>query len=688
MIPAARLASHLMAAVGLASLASTGQIWMPLLAAAGVGLIASLGMDVARVRGAIPAPAANGLIVAALAFAVADYLWLSPALLQVGAHLLVLLMFTRLRHADSREYLQLVVIVFLQVLASAGLTFPGAFAAGFVAYLVVMVWVLMHYHLMAEAERSGADVLTGAAPGGIGGWALAAAAGALLVTGALFVFLPRMGFGLLVASPQSDIRLSGFSPHVTLGAIGPVKRDPTVVMRVSGGGGPGPEPLYLRGAVFDAYDGRQWLNTAPVRRLVPHDADGRFALGRIPPGSAVYTVRLEPIDSAVLFAPARTVAIDGPFPAVSVDDQETFGVPYPARARIAYDVWQRPAAGPSPGQGEPSGRLARHLAFDGSEPVARLAHDVATGAVSPADRARAVERFLKTRYAYTLDVPGGEDHPLEEFLFRRRSGFCEHFASAMVVMLRALGVPARLVTGFLVQEWNEFGGYFIVRQGDAHAWVEAYLPDVGWTRFDPTPPAPPVDRPWTGPVEHYLDHLRTGWDRYVVGFGLGDQNEAIQRLEAAWDASRAGLAGSAAKARALWRSAGAIGPAAWLAVAAGLAGLGGLAMLVVRRPWRRFFAARPPAPPVEFYARLVETLSRHGLAKPAGATPWEFATRDAAHLPWADEIRTLTGYYYDVRYGRRTLGAAECRAIDAALAVIARPADEAASPRRTPPHTR
>ena len=103
MIPAARLASHLMAAVGLASLASTGQISMPLLAAGGVGLIASLGMDLARVHGAIAAPAANALIVAALAFAAADYLWLSPTLLHVGAHLLVLLMFTRLRHADSRE---------------------------------------------------------------------------------------------------------------------------------------------------------------------------------------------------------------------------------------------------------------------------------------------------------------------------------------------------------------------------------------------------------------------------------------------------------------------------------------------------------------------------------------------------------------------------------------------------------
>jgi transglutaminase-like putative cysteine protease len=674
MIPAARLASHLMAAVGLASLASTGQIWMPLLAAGGVGLIASLGMDVARARGAIPAPAANGLIVVALAFAAADALWLSPTLLHVGAHLLVLLMFTRLRHADSREYLQLVVIVFLQVLAAAGLTFPGAFAAGFVAYLVVMVWVLMHYHLMAEAERSGADVLPGAAQGGIGRWALAAAAGALLVTGVLFVFLPRMGFGLLVASPQSDIRLSGFSPHVTLGAIGPVKRDPTVVMRVSGDVGPGREPLYLRGAVFDAYDGRQWLNTAPVRRLVLPDADGRFALGRIPAGSTSYTVRLEPIDSAVLFSPARTVAIDGPFLAVAVDDQGTFGTPYPARARIAYTVWQRPAAGAPPGRAEPSERLARHLSFDGSEAVARLARDAAAVAVSPGDRARAVERFLKTRYTYTLDVPGGKDQPIEEFLFRRRSGYCEHFASAMVVMLRALGVPARLVTGFLVQEWNEFGGYFIVRQGDAHAWVEAYLADVGWTRFDPTPPSPPADRPWTGPVEHYLDHLRSGWDRYVVGFGLSDQNEALQRLETAWDASRAGLTDAGTKARALWRSAGAIGPAAWLAIAAGLAGLVGLAILVVHRPWRRFFAARPPAPQVDFYARLVETLSRHGLAKPAGATPWEFATRDAAHLPWADEIRTLTGYYYDVRYGRRTLGTAERRAIDAALAVIARPA--------------
>ena len=100
-----------------------------------------------------------------------------------------------------------------------------------------------------------------------------------------------------------------------------------------------------------------------------------------------------------------------------------------------------------------------------------------------------LERYLNTHYAYTLDLTGPRaSDPLANFLFVRRSGHCEYFASAMTVMLRAEGIPARYVTGFLPGEYNDVGGDYIIRQSDAHAWVEVYFPGYGWITFDPTPP--------------------------------------------------------------------------------------------------------------------------------------------------------------------------------------------------------
>ena len=101
-------------------------------------------------------------------------------------------------------------------------------------------------------------------------------------------------------------------------------------------------------------------------------------------------------------------------------------------------------------------------------------------------RSRSGTRFSRI-YQYTLDVGGHRsDSPLDDFLFTRKTGYCEHYATAMVILLRTLGVPARLVTGYFASEWNNFGHYYAIRQQDAHAWVEVWFPRSGWITFDPT----------------------------------------------------------------------------------------------------------------------------------------------------------------------------------------------------------
>ncbi len=663
MTRSAQRASAMMAAVGLASLAMTGQIGAPWLVVGAGAIVARIVMARARRPLVVPTAWANAFTIAAMGFAVADYLWFSPTLLHVGAHLLIALMLTRLSHANAREYLQLVVIIFFLMVAAAGLSAHGALNGGFVVYLLVMVWVLVQYHLLAEAERARDEPAI--APTGLAAWTIAAALLALVTAGALFLLLPRMGLELLGATTQNDVRLSGFSPQVRLGVIGPVKRDPTIVMRVSGASlGPGGQPLYLRGAVFDAFDGKNWTATATSRRQVPFDGEGRFDVGMTAANAESFAIQAEPLDTTVIFTPDRTAAVLGPFAAVLVDDDEIFNAPYPPGVRQSYDVWR----GMTDGR-HVKGRAAsaRHLRLEEASRIATLAEETTLGMDTPVGKAAAIERFLRTRYSYTLDVPGGEDRPLDAFLFERRSGYCEHFASAMALMLRAVGVPSRLVTGFLAQEWNPFGKYTIVRQGDAHAWVEAYLPESGWTRFDPTPPVPPGDRPWTGDAEHYLDTLRTGWNRYVVDFSLRDQHVAIERAEVVWADVRdqARTAWSASIQRLLR-----VPDAPWVAGGFIAAALFAFGLGVAARRGRSTVRRTPNDAPVVFYHRLLRTLERQGLPKPATVTPAEFAERHAAREASADAIRRVTERYYDVRYGRRRVSADERRQIESDLALI------------------
>src|SRR5262249_23695685 len=123
--------------------------------------------------------------------------------------------------------------------------------------------------------------------------------------------------------------------------------------------------------------------------------------------------------------------------------------------------------------------------------IAVLAQSATAHTTTAYDKAAALENFLKTKYSYTLDLTGnpGKD-PLAHFLFETRAGHCEYFASAMTVMLRMLGIPAREVNGFLPGEYNDLGGDYIVRASDAHSWVEVYFAGNGWIVFDPTPAAP------------------------------------------------------------------------------------------------------------------------------------------------------------------------------------------------------
>ncbi len=175
--------------------------------------------------------------------------------------------------------------------------------------------------------------------------------------------------------------------------------------------------------------------------------------------------------------------------------------------------------------------------FGVSSEIDVLAKEVG-GEGSARDQAQRIEQYLARNFTYTLDLVGSQtENPVDDFLFRTRRGHCEYFASSMVLMLRSLGIPARFTTGYLGGDYSPFEGYYVVRQSDAHAWVEAYLPDVGWTTFDPTPPAGrPSSRSsgWYHLFSQAYDYVIFRWDRYVLTYGFFDQVGIARRLVTWW----------------------------------------------------------------------------------------------------------------------------------------------------------
>lgn len=143
--------------------------------------------------------------------------------------------------------------------------------------------------------------------------------------------------------------------------------------------------------------------------------------------------------------------------------------------------------------------------------------------------AKTIETYLKDNYTYSLSPspPPEGVNPISHFLLDEKKGFCEHYATAMVLMLRSMGIPARVVSGYMGGEYNRYGRYYIVRQKDAHTWVEAFI-DGEWMRFDPTPAA---EFTVNSSLFLYLDFLRMKWERYVVGYSRTDQLRLFRFFE-------------------------------------------------------------------------------------------------------------------------------------------------------------
>ena len=456
----------------------------------------------------------------------------------------------------------------------------------------------------------------------------------------LFFLFPRVS-GPLWGMPQDAYSgVTGLSETMTPGSISNLSQSDAIAFRVKFSGAVPPHPqLYWRGPVLWNFDGTTWRPGALPRlqRSIQYEARG---------SPVDYEITLEPHNRQWLFAldlPARL-----PPNARIASDYLMLSVS-PVRSRMRYEVRSYPAYMATAGADAADIRLATAFPREANPRTQTLARDWRRSLGNDEAILRQAITFLREgRYGYTLLPPPLLGmHTVDEFLFETREGFCEHFASSFVFLMRAAGVPARVVTGYQGGDMNAVDGYMVVRQADAHAWAEVWLENRGWVRVDPTAAAVPLrvesgivaaarrggalpllmrtDLSWLRSLRDNWEALGNKWNQWVLGY-----NPDRQRDMMAWFGVRSPSWETLAMIL-FWSVAAAIGIIAlWL-----------------------FARYRPADPTQKAWLAFCGKLGRAGLNRGDAEGPLDFSERAAARLPdCAAAVRAITGLYVELRYGR------------------------------------
>ena len=465
---------------------------------------------------------------------------------------------------------------------------------------------------------------------------------------AAFWLFPRLASPLW-GVPERAMARPGLSDTMSPGDWLEVLNDDTTALRVQfHGATPAREEMYWRGPVLWHYDGRTWTRPDWLRGLPPAPVEPGPARWR-------YRLELEPTDRR------QMVALELPRAApqgtsLSLD----YGL-YAQRRLGSLSHWEMVSAPPrrfAPELRETMRRMALQLPQGFNPRTVAMARqwrsEAGDGPGADAAIAERAMRMINDGFGYTLAVELAGRNAVDEFLFDTRAGYCEHFSSAFVVLMRAAGIPARVVTGYVGGYRNPIGDYWLVRNSDAHAWAEVWLEDRGWVRMDPTAAVAPeriydtlADRaPGAGgvlgdiatPVMDVSDWLRRGWNDFVLGFDATRQRQLLQPLGLPeLPAARlAGLFVCAAVLSLLWMG--------WLVARASRE------QDPLLRAWRRL---------EKRYARLAPVLAR---APHEPASRW--AERVAAIRPGeAETLLRLMSRFNSARYARGQAGVGALRAL-------------------------
>jgi transglutaminase-like putative cysteine protease len=562
---------------------------------------------------------------------------------EAGVTMLVLLLaFKLLEMRARRDLFAVIFLCFFLILTSF-------FYSQTIGTAVLMVAALI---LLLTAQLS--FQYTGAAPPLTRRLALSSFIFVLAVPLALvlFILFPRIQGPLWGLPGDAQAGRSGLSDNMAPGKISKLALSGDIAFRVLFNGPlPRKSALYWRGPVLGNYDGRNWT---PLRSR----ANPNRPLDVRPRGAPVgYQVTLEPNGQRWLFG------LEMPAAPPQVSNNPTRFTPdmqivarQPVSQRLRYDASSFIDFDLQPN--ETSAVLQDWLKLpSGYNPKTLLfAEHLRSQHGKEADRVNAALRFFREeKFSYTLEPPALGQHEVDDFLFSTRAGFCEHYASAFVVLMRALNIPARVVTGYQGGEINAVDGFMIVRQSDAHAWAEVWLKDRGWIRVDPTSAVAPdrIERNLTSVIpptllgglvtldggdnswltrlhgmRHKWDAVTNSWNQWVLNYTPERQRNFIQSLG--------------------------FDNVDWRTLTILMFGLGATVIAAVALPLIR---NRPNISPLDkLYSNLCAQMARHGCARAIHEGPRTYRMRLAAeHTALAPDRKIAATRFLDlyeaIRYG-------------------------------------
>jgi len=515
--------------------------------------------------------------------------------------------------------------------ACFGLMAALLFDQGLVATFVVALGLLPALATLRSLEPAQAPASLSRAL--LPGLALLAAAIPLALLA--FALVPRLSSPLWGAPNRTEAR-TGLSDQMSPGNFVELLNDDRPAMRVTfEGPPPAPELRYFRAYVMWVYDGRTW------EHVQLRGADGRprpleTLEARV---TTSYRVDLEPTDRAVL--PVLGMPLEAPPEARLSPDREIFG-DKPVREPLHYALrsalyYRLQATLPE---------AARHFALRLPPGFNPRTHALATqwrtryGSDDQAIVDAALALFHDGGFRYTMSPAPLGRNAVDDFLFGTREGFCEHYASSFTVLMRAAGIPARVVTGYQGGYWNPLGNYLLVRQSDAHAWSEVWLEGRGWVRVDPTAAVRPervsqgaaaaagdqlgwVETSWLASLRNQWDVVNHWWTQGVIGFDALRQRGLLTPF------------GIRDTGTAMLGILLAIGTSLFVIIGAGWA------------LWRR----ERPEPVRQALRRLETRLARAGITRRRSEGPQHYLQRAARALPaQRGELELLMNRYLELRY--------------------------------------
>ncbi len=542
--------------------------------------------------------------------------------------IILLVLFSGLKLIETRNHRDATVLAFLcYFLMMTNFLYTQSIptAAAMCVALVVITVTLVGFSAPQRAPRAGL---------GTAMLLLAHAVPAALV---LFLLFPRMP-GPLWGLPQDAYAgISGLSDTMAPGNISQLALSEAIAFRAEFKGEPPPRvELYWRGPVLLDFDGRTW-HMGPV------------TLGAFEPPAGgerrhSYGVVLEPHNRNWLFALETAASL--PERARYLDDGQLIA-PGLVRQRIRYELSSVTDAPPNVRESRSVLRRALRLPQGYNPRAIALAEEWRRAAADDVQvLARALEHLRRERFEYTLEPPPLGRDSVDEFLFQTRAGFCEHFSSAFVFLMRAAGVPARVVTGYQGGDLNPVDRQVTVRQSDAHAWAEVFIAGRGWLRVDPTAAAVPgriesglaravpagtplpllmrADLEWLRTMRYNWEALTHQWNLWVLGYNPDRQRELLSHFG--------------------------VRNADWRSLTATLFALLGV-LIAALLLWSLGRAVRPD-PVQRAWQAFCRKLGARGLARAPHEGPRDYSERAAAGLPAAGEpIRRIAALYIALRYG-------------------------------------